>query len=216
LKLVPQNYIQLKWSALMHAVAGHLVRRMCDALLDVARNIEHERAYPSGSVADTCARLQQLDLVDLGKLRASWLLSSEPYQVEVAAQSPLLADILLGIAMMESRFGRKAQFAPTGIVALAGDHGVSPIVAFATGGGYLNWLTVEAKLTTRLALLPVGTPRPLYAVVSAVHGGRIQVASPPDIVREVDEHSVIFGRQLTMLEMEEVRTNPDLAEKLVA
>ncbi|MEA2634313.1 MAG: hypothetical protein QOH92_1080 [Chloroflexota bacterium] len=216
LNLAPANYIQLKWSLLMYAAASHLVRRMCGGLLDAARVIEHQRAYPSGPVAETCARLQQLDLVDLGKLRAAWLLSSEPYQVEVPGQSPLLADILLGIALIEGHVGLQARFAPTGIVALAGDQRESPTVAFASGSGHLNWLTVEAKLNNRLAQLPAGTPRPGYAVVSAVHGGRVQAASPPDIVRDAEEDSIIFERPLTMLDMEEVRANSELAEKLVA
>lgn len=215
-QLTPGRYIPKKWCQLMDDCSQVIVTQMCEVLADAAGAIENQRGYPAGHVAQVCARLADLDLVDLGQLRSAWLLSAGPYQADNAHQRPLVADLLLGISAIEDASAKEAQFAPSGCATFIGDAGTSAIVAFASWSGHKNWLTVDAELKSRLSQLPTGTPQPRTAVLAAVHGGRVMATSPEDIVREVEADSIIFGTGLRMFDLEELRAQPSLATELVA
>ncbi|MHB8508523.1 MAG: SIR2 family protein [Candidatus Dormibacteria bacterium] len=216
LQLSPGRYIPRKWCQLMEDCSRVIVSRMCEVLADAAGTIEKQRGYSAGRVAQVCARLADLDLVDFGQMRSAWLLSSGPYQADNAHERPLVADLLLGIGAISEATSKEARFAPSGCVTFSGGDGRSAVLAFASGSGHKNWLTVDAELKSRLSELPTGTPQPARAILAAVHGGRVIPTSPEDIVREVETDSIIYGPAIEMFDIEELRANPALATELVA
>ena len=90
------------------------------------------------------------------------------------------------------------------------------MLVFASGGGHLNWLTVEAELTSRLSQLIPGMPRPRRAIVAAVQGGRVPNPNPDDIAREIEDESIIFEPALELVDVEDLRRKPELVAQVVA
>jgi len=220
LNLVAENYIQEKWCALMDQLGRQLTSLMCDELSAAGKVIEKQRGYLAGAIDGTCDKLRRLDLVDLGRLRAAWLLSRESYKRDFPGERPLLADLLLGIALLEDVAGVAAGFDPTGIVRFTRHDGTANdqrgVLVFASGGGHLNWLTVEAELTSRLSQLIPGMPRPRRAIVAAVQGGRVPNPNPDDIAREIEDESIIFEPALELVDVEDLRRKPELVAQVVA
>ncbi|MFF1251768.1 hypothetical protein ACFVYC_04635 [Pseudarthrobacter sp. NPDC058329] len=121
-----QPPIAMYWSAFMEKLSNRLVNEHAIRLEDAARELADQIDCSPVEIDSVVARLSALDLVTLGRVRASWLLHSANYATEGdESRRMFVADLLLGIGWVQDLLGG-ANFSidPSGRVTIVDRHGV--------------------------------------------------------------------------------------------
>ncbi len=173
LDLPDEAHIQLGWCSFMECLAKrfaaelrHNLGEECRALC-VANGWSDERDF----VADLCERLHDIGVVSLGRLRASWFMDTDLY-VPDDARRRQLADLVLGVGLVERHYGATAEFVENGTVRMYREGKILGSFIAASGQGTLRWSALEARVLER-----IGTLRGADRVLSALISGRFWVLS---------------------------------------
>jgi hypothetical protein len=217
LNLPEDAHIRLGWGDFMELLGSRLVEEFRHALHARCTEIcsEHgwdEEVEPS---LDLCDRLHSIGLVRLGELRAAWLLDTALYSPDDARRD-LLADLLLGVGLVERHHGAKASFQADGVVRLVGEGVASTAFLAASGQGTLRWNAIEARMLKRLDSAP-GLDRPRAALLSGVLGGRPQaIAAPEDVIGDWGGDITQGTPRPELITVDEIRADPAQSQRLVA
>ena len=93
-----------------------------------------------------CARLGELGMIGLGRVRARWTLHDGPYLPREAVDPRLLCDLLLAVGLIERRTGSRAHFGiEDGVVEFRQDNLIIGCIVVASGRGIRRWLSLEAS-----------------------------------------------------------------------
>ena len=217
LHLQPEAHIQLGWCAFMDALAERLLEEFRHSMQAACTELctAHGWADEALLVAGTCERMHSIGLVELGALRASWLLDSSLYIPEDERRE-LLADLLLGAALVERHAGGDAHFRENGVVELHRDGAQMTSFLAASGRGTLRWSALEAKVLSAIGEIRT-IDRPRAALLSGVLGGRpTDVAAPEDLLGDLVDDIARGEMRPDLVLVDEVRSDPDQAQRLVA
>jgi hypothetical protein len=214
----PDEHIQLRWCDLMHQLAARVVQEFQASLVSACRELcdRHGWTEEIEFVTGLSERLHEMGLVDVGKLRAAWLLDAQSYLPDHVVRRALVADLLLGVGLVERELGARAQVRANGVVELRADD--RPLVSFlaASGAGTMRWTALEPKVREALRRIPT-RDRPRNALVSAVPGGRPAItAAPDDLVGDLGEDIVQGGATRQFVTVDEIRDDAAAANRLVA
>ena len=218
LHLEPAAHLQTGWCAFMEQIAARLLVEFSSELTAAGVNLctEHGWSGEAEHLPELSDRLHASGLVPLGKLRARWLLEEEQYTPD-DARKPLIADLLLGIGLIERAGGVKAIFREDGVVELLRNGSLASRVLPVSGKGTLRWSALESRVL--LATSRAGkTEPPEYVIVSGVVGKPGSVAGPPeDVVMGAAGNDIIDGFvRPKFIAVDDIRSDPAAVSSLIA
>ena len=209
LQLDDEAYVQLGWNALMGRLADRVVEEHRAELERECAGLAQDLELADEDVASTCERLSALGLVGLGKLRASWLMVTGPYQPRTTEQLRLLSDLILAVAMIERVAGTEATFSDEGVIEFVGVARTVRIL-LCSGGGWMTRAYAESKARGRIDKLTRGRPGPLVTIIGGVSDGDPPAATPDNIAGGRKEADIIAGTETCkLLTLGRIRTHPD-------
>jgi hypothetical protein len=219
LQLGPAAHLQTGWCAFMERLADRLLQEFASELSAAASQLCAQHSWPNEAehLVELAARLHAMGLVSLGRLRARWLLAREQYTPD-DARRPLLADLLLGVGLVErAAAGVKARFRGDGVVEFVRDGSVRSRVLPASGGGTLRWAALEPLVLDAVSRAS-GIEPPEHVIVSGVLGGEATASSTPeDLVGGWGGNDIVTGFiRPTILTVDALRADPQLAAALAA
>lgn len=218
LDLPADAHLRTGWSDFMEKVAQRLLAEFRSGLESVGGALcaDHSWTDEAAHLPDLCERLHSVGLVAIGKIRAKWLLENQQYSPD-DARRPLIADLLLGVGLVERAADLHARFREDGVVELVRDGVVVTCVLPASGSGTLRWSALEPKVLQEVQRM-APTTRPERVLVSGVQGQpSVVAAAPEDLVRGDTGNDIVQGfRRPTMIAVDDVRADPTVASDLVA
>lgn len=218
LGLPPDAHIRLGWGDFMELLAVRLTEEFRHSLETSCLEMcsEHGWDAEAGPATALCKRLHSLGLVDLGALRAAWLLDHPSLYTPDDERRGLIADLLLGIGLVEQRHSAEAHFRSDGTVRLYRAGRALPSFLAASGQGTLRWAALEARVLKVLGDYQ-GIDRPRAALLSGVSGGRPDtIAAPEDVIADWASDITQGTPRPELVTVDEIRSDPAYSDRLVA
>ena len=215
LEIPSGDYLQMGWRDFMRALSQRLVEEHRAEIKSVCDGLIAQLAIEPEDVAEVCDRLAELGLLELGKLRAKWMLEEKTYMTfQRGNDLRLFSTLVLAVRMIERVSGRQAQFGRDGLVEFSLD-GDTKRVVVCSGCGWMDNALVQKRLSWWLEdSLPQGRP-PSVALVGSVRPGP-GAETPTDIVVETDPNDVIVGdRSIQIFGIEELWAKPELVDEVI-
>jgi hypothetical protein len=212
------RYVQLGWGDFMFALGARvliqhktLTERACRDLISADPSRSNENTEP------VCERITALGLSGAGRLRARWFLEQGAYMPHPrdGRTLNLLADLVLGVAMLERLVQREARFDDEGLAVFQGPAGHTSVL-IASAQGVMSWERTAAEVARRQRALARSSRTVDAVFVGGIVGSRDQVAVPENIAGEVDNTSVAAGHSPEILSLDDIRARPELVQGLVA
>lgn len=218
LKIPDNAYLQMGWCAFANELGARVLEEHRNELERACRTLISAEGWTDDDPADLCTRLAALGLVGLGQLRARWTLDPAPYAPRRTITVEWLADLLLGVGVIERVTGARATFDEDGVVELRRHHRVLGSIALASGRGTKRWLSLEADFSQNAHRRRNREPEPKFVLVSGVQGSRpSSVAPPKDVAIGEQEANIINGgRELRLVSVDDIRARPEIAREMAA
>jgi hypothetical protein len=178
--------------------------------------VQRNRLTPE-DLSDLLTRLQEIGLLDVGCLRASWLLHDKPYFPDTPLARELIADLLLAAALIARVTGTAALLFRTGIVEFRrGDRTVATHV-FVSGRGTRSRIAIESELSLRRRRFRGLATPPTCAIVAGTYDtSTIQITTPPDILLGDTSTSILLGQSaMPIVHAESLRQNTAQCRQVV-
>lgn len=215
LHIPADRYIQLGWCDFMDGLGQRLAEKQRQLLEQACGELLKAGSWEEG-VPDLCERLACLGLLEIGRLRALWLLRDGDYAPDEENTRALLADLLLAVGTVERALGFDARFHPDGVVELRDGDVIRGAFMMSSGCGYLRRMQVEEKLRKRRARLKYRTLLPRTALVAGVPPG-VPMSTPVNLVHTLGRDSLVVGADtFELIMVDELHSVPDSAKRLIA
>lgn len=211
-------YLQVGWCDFVRAIGLRLLEehrveleRACSALIA-------EEGWQDADPSDLCQRVARLGLLGLGELRARWTLDPARYVPRRSVAATWVADLLLGVGVIEHAADAHAVFDADGVVELRRDDRTVGLMHVASGRGVKRWLALEAEINQHEHRIRAREQPPRFALVSGVVGTKPGAVAPPGNIAVGDEEATIIGEPAApqMVSVDELRAAPTLALRMVA
>lgn len=219
LSLGSEAHIRLGWGDFMSRLAARVTSEMDAQLFEACRQlcVDHSWHGEIEPFRELSTRFHSLGIVELGGVRARWLLETQDYSPDDARRG-LIADLLLGVAHIERETSLCARFNANGIVEfLDSESKLVAEVVLASGSGTLRWSSLEPRIRAQMSRLGSvsGTSRVL---VSGVLGPSLADQGPPiEVIPQDSAGDIIAGAaQFEFVSVDDLRSMPARAEELVA
>ena len=218
LDLEADAYLQRGWCEFMSELAQRLMVRFAAEMQDACRELAEQQEWSDPDPDPLCARFGELSLVEIGRLRARWLLDNAPYLPDARAETKLLADLLLAVGFIEQATGTAASLYEDGVVEFYREGALVISAVFASGGGHRNWdaMEVAAGSDPFRRTRPVAAPR--FAIFAAAREGRPADTSPPaSFFEDMVEENVAGGEApLEAYSVFELRERTEVLSRMAA
>jgi hypothetical protein len=218
LEIPEADYLQYGWGEFMEALSARLALVHIDELSKACVAMAGREKWQDSTPADLRDRLGGLGLVDLGRLRARWLLAEVSYLPRSSGEVQLIADLLLALGLIEETADCEAVFGPDGVVDFISDQELVGSLAIGSGRGEMRWGAFEAELHQKRVREGVAARKPNFALVSGVQGERPDPVPPENVVGSPATSESIVGEDepLRLVSVDELRAKPALAKEMVA
>lgn len=218
LNLPSEAHLQTGWCAFMEQLADRLVVELSSGLTADGNQLCAENNWTDEAphLQDLSDRLHSLGLVHVGMVKARWLLEPQSYAPDDARRQ-LIADLLLGVGLIERAIDCQARFREDGVIELLRDGAVSGSFLAASGAGTLRWSALEAKVLQHIQRIG-SNQRPDGVLVSGVTGRSSSDTTPPeDLVGGATPDDIVDAVDRPfLLSVDDIREQPDIASQLVA
>ncbi len=218
LGITEREYLQMDWLTFTRELAARLLEEHRTTLENVGRDLVRDNGWEVEDVWALSHRIADLGLLGYGELRARWFLTDDSYVPTDNYTSRWVADLMLVIGMFERRTtGVLAQFAPDGIVEFYRDSQLIGSIVIGHGLGSTRWLVMESKLKHNSRYWRKGIQKPRFAVISGVTDALPAVATPPDVVGEINEDSLLgtTSDALELFSVDQIRATPEIIHHIV-
>lgn len=218
LDIAADDYMQCGWCEFMVALSERLLLAHIDELSDACAAIVAREGWNDSTPGELRERLGGLGLIGLGKVRASWTLEKAAYLPQAKFNTDLVADLLLGVGLIEQATGYSAVFDDAGVVDFLDGEKLVGSLTLGSGRGTMRWGTLEAMLHQRPAREGIAVRKPRVALVGSISDQRPATVAPPtDVLRgEVPAESILNTRQsLKLVTIDELRNDPALAKGMI-
>jgi hypothetical protein len=141
------GYVELSWCSFMRELADAVVKGQLQRLAQMCSAIVAARGMTALDLSRVIAVIAAAGLIALGELRANWLRKNRAYLPESQSQNELIADLFLGIALIEQltqstcRLENRSEFSFWRDATLIGT------LQVASGCGVMDALLVQTQLT---------------------------------------------------------------------
>lgn len=208
--LHPDAFVQEPWCAFMEELSQRLVVEYVSQLKASAEAIVAREKLQQEDLTTLLDRLQSIGLLNLGRLRANWLLHEKEYCAEDPLARELLSDLLLAVALVARVTDTQAVLCEDGVVEFRrGDRTVATH-AVASGRGTRGEVAIETSLRQRRRRLRDRAVPLSGAIIAATSEGDAAPITPPADVRLGDvSTSIVFGpTALPMFHVASLRQDP--------
>lgn len=210
LALDPASFVQRTWCDFMAALSERLVVEHTSQLKTAADTMVQRDKLTPEDLTTLLSRLQDIGLLDVGRLRASWLLHDKPYFAEELLARELIADLLLAAALIARVTGTAAFLFGNGIVEFKrGDRTVATHV-FVSGRGSRSRIAIESELSSRQRRFRGLATPPTGAIVAGIRdNGAAPITPPADVLLGDTSGSIVLGPSaLPIFHVESLRQDP--------
>lgn len=210
LALDSSAFIQAKWCDFMAALSQRLVIEQASQLKAAAVTMVQRDKLTPEDITALLSRIEDIGLLQLGHLRASWLLHEKPYYHDDPLARELIADLLLAAAMIERVAGATAILFEDGIVEFRrGDRTVASHV-FVSGRGARSQIAIESELSSRQRRFRGRATPPTGAIIAGTRDNSNRpVTTPPDVLLGETSQSILLGQSvMPIYRVESLRQDP--------
>lgn len=211
------DYIQCGWGDLMNQLAHRVSQEHIDELGRAVTRVVAENGLQAEDVTSLLARLLDLGLLKIGRVRACWLLHDKSYCPAETAGFPLLADLLLALGLLARVSGASAILAEDGLIEFHRDDRVVSVFMVASGQGYRNRAALEARMGAHRTQHRLRVKAPTGALIGGTSDGIGELPTPPAniIDGEGGSDSVVTGSSaFKVFHIAEIRANQALAQQI--
>lgn len=213
------QYVRQTWCEFMRAGVERLALEHLDKLRQACQRLIDRNAFEQEDLVGLTNRLYAMDFVEIGELRARWMLMGRDRYLAFHSVDPeLTADLVLGTALVERRGNCQASFRKDGSIEFRTGHALKARVLLASGRGTHTWNALEALITTRSsASSSTGDAiGPRWVVVSGSTTEPPNVSPPKNIVGSIEEADIVFaGSAPHLVHIERLRQQPDLVSRIL-
>jgi hypothetical protein len=217
LQLPNTSYIRAGWTDFVLRLARRLTSEHVLAISQASEQLCAENDWTEEDATKQCEALIDLNLYELGCLRASWMLEDFVYRVHDPAGSMLLADLVLGIALCVTITKTTSTIFSDGVVEFE-KLGVRTPLLFCSGGGHRRWTAIELAAQEAARRLATRHPAPNAAVVAGFAGPRMEVTTPPNLVASPQPGNIVGGSEenvFRVVAVDEIREDNALAVEVI-
>lgn len=218
LGIMKTNYIRGSWNATLKELGQRTLKAQMDCLGAAVRKICDEHGYETEKIDALLTRIAKLGLVDMGKVRALWLLSDRRYEPDSDPYRKLLADLIVGIAVVERETLGEAYVDQGGLVWIRTDTKLCGPIIVASGCGFHKWLALEPILMERRRQMSIGALSGI-ALISNISGGRPTIGPPTNLVRDPDttRDDLVKGpTAFEIITVDELYADPSLSRRIAS
>lgn len=195
LALAPDAFVRKSWCDFMEELSRRLGVEHASQLKAAAEAlVQREKLHPE-DLTGLLDRLQSIGLLNVGRLRASWLLHEKEYCAEEPLARELLADLLLAAALIARVTDTQAVLCEDGVVEFRrGDRTVATH-ALASGRGTRGQVAIETALRQRRRRLrDRAVPLSGAIIAATLDGGAAPITPPADVILGDTSVSIVFGQ----------------------
>lgn len=217
LQMGEENYIQSGWVDFMKALAARLVLEHAIAIEKAAARVQADQGIGPEDVTPLCDSIAKLDLLELGELRARWMIEKASYLPHAAVDPRHPAQLLLAVALVARVTESTPHFDPSGLVYFEKNGTIVGVARVVAGQGLINWVTLETRLQ-RMKRGAVDEFAPLGCViVASVTRPTVPISPPPDLVTDAEEGNILSGQTgPRIVTVEELHADPAIASTMVS
>lgn len=219
LNLPEADYIQLGWSEFMRQFSDRLMREHGSKLSTAATQKANDDGLTQEDLTTVLEQLRVHGIVRSGRIRAMWLLDEKkPYLAFETNISPLIADLLLSLALVARVSGTVVTIGDDGIVEFRRAGAVIAAIIVASGSGHLKMPSIEARINKRKYWWRGRGIQPTAALVAGTSEIRQAISPPADVLRgELKERNLVDGSSgISLFHIDDLRQNLANVTHLVA
>ena len=215
LEIPCDGYFRMAWGEFMQALGKRVVAEQLAAIESGCDFLTQVPGIKAEDVADLCARLAEIGLLGLGRLRACWMLQSGYYlRHETGMNLHIVSDLVLAIRMVERESGTQARFGADGVVEFS-KGGLTTRAMFCHGGGTMPTARVEVEVYNRREDLQRYGRDPSVALVAGLGHGP-DIATPTDIAADTAFDDIVAGpSHFPIVSIAELRDDPGLVREVI-
>jgi hypothetical protein len=196
LDLPDDDCIELGWCDFMHALQSRVVeeqvRRIATAASEISRSLNRETL----DLDPMHSQIGSVDLSRLGRLRATWLMSSKPYEPDQDGTRDFIADLLVGLAWIAQMWDAEVHLQDSGLVEVRVNDRLLGRYILVSGKGTMTFAAAEARIRHQRTRQSGLTPQTTGAFVSAMREsdiGHTGIAPPEHLVTGTVQASIVDG-----------------------
>jgi len=215
LELAPDAFVRKSWCEFMEELSRRLAVEHTDRLKAAAEAmIQREKLHPE-DLTPLLSRLQSIGLLNVGRLRANWLLHEKEYCAEESLARELLADLLLAAALITRVTDTQAVLCEDGVVEFRrGDRTIATHV-LASGRGTRGQVAIETALRQRRRRLRDRATPLSGAIIAATLDTGNAITPPADVLLGDTSASIVFGpTALPMFHVDSLRQDPTKCQQV--
>lgn len=219
LALPEGSYIRLGWNEFMAILALRVSQAdLADMRQSCSTHIANE-GLQVRTLDPIFAELGKLGIVELGMLRAEWILDkSEPYTPHDRHVSAMLADLIIAADVAKEKTQATEARFDRGVVEFRNDMGAIAATMFATGKGQRSWVKVDQDIRQRVSSMKGRATPPTVAFISGATGQPLdQMVAPENVAfEELPRDDVINGPSaICLVNTRDFLNNPDIIDALL-
>jgi len=203
------NYIRLCWCEFMEKLSKRVLVAQVDSIQLAAGNLLRLNNRLEENLAPILTNVKEsFSLLEIGALRAKWLLTDNPYLCDDQQTRDHMADLLLVIAYISRESNVTGIVRSDGVVEFVRDGRLLAAYLLASGRGVTTSATIESKASVSVKQIKHRHCNIAGVIMSgAQDNGRASSASPDSIVVEVDPADILFGKdRLKFINAETIRS----------
>ena len=212
----PSALIQAGWGTFMTDLSRSVSASQVDEVSTATLDLVDAQGLPPEPLDHVMSVLKNLNLLELGTVRAEWLLSSRRYRAARGSNPHHMGDLAYGLARVERILRASFEFVTAADGILTREGVPLAFVIPASGEGVDRWAALQAKVRTsgRADMNP--TLAPVVALVAGVVGPK-DSPLPVDLLvgDEADLVSVAVDK-MQFVGVDEIVTNEDLITRMVS
>jgi len=188
------DYLQLGWIEFMRSLASRFIEEQATLISQACGKLAQDNGWAAEDVDPLCREIVRRGLIELGQVRARWMLEETPYLPGCLCDRDHVADVLLVVRMIERQSGTAARIHTDGVVEFWDADRLRWALAFVSARGKWAWTALEprvarARLGWRERMSDVRT-----VVVTGSTGPNLSVVSAPSsIVAASTRDDIITG-----------------------
>ena len=200
LNLDPSGFIQRPWCGFMGELSNRLVLAQTRELEGAAKLLVARENLAAEDIDGLLARFQDMGLLDIGSLRAKWLMEEARYASDEPNSRELVADLLLAAATFARTTGTIAFPFMDGVVEFRKDDRIVDCRVFISGKGTHSIISIEGELSARESEFRRRATSPNGAIVSATRDNWTgTVANPGNVLSGNTQEGSIMGNGILNL-----------------
>lgn len=212
LSIPEERYVQAGWQDFMVELANRVV---VDQLARLHRSIvefEQHHGLAAENLAPILDVLERLNLLQLGTMRARWLLRHDAYLPARSIDIRLLADLAQAGALVARELDVTFVAETEGRLQMRQDGQVLAVMVLASAGGALDWTLFEARALESRSLRGHRSADPVVVLAAGVTGNRSSIAPPENIIDDDDPENAAraFLRPI-IIDVTQLRADPAAA-----